>query len=70
MVAGCVVVEVKSVEALAQIHDAQLITYLRIGGWRVGLLINFNVAVLKSGIHRKILGYEPEQAASAEKEFV
>lgn len=64
LVAGCVVVEVKSVEALAPIHDAQLITYLRIGGWRLGLLINFNVAVLKSGIRRKILGYETEKAAA------
>lgn len=63
LVAGSVVVEVKSVEALAPIHDAQLLTYLRIGGWRVGLLINFNFAVLKSGIHRKILGFENEQAA-------
>src|SRR5260370_16312149 len=63
VVAGCVVVEVKSVEALAPVHDAQLLTYLRLGGWRVGLLINFNVAALKSGIHRKILGYELAQAA-------
>src|SRR5438270_1290189 len=53
LVAGAVVVEIKSVEALAPIHDAQLLTYLRIGGWRLGLLINFNVAVLKSGIHRR-----------------
>jgi GxxExxY protein len=52
------VVETKSVEALAPIHDAQLLTYLRLGGWRVGLLINFNVVVLKDGIHRKILGYD------------
>lgn len=58
LVAGCVVVEIKSVEVLAPVHDAQLLTYLRLGGWRVGLLINFNVAALKSGIHRKILGYE------------
>ena len=63
VVADSVVVEVKSVEALAPIHDAQLLTYLRIGGWRVGLLVNFNVAVLKSGIHRRILGFETEQAA-------
>jgi len=63
LVAGSVVVEIKSVEALNPIHDAQLLTYLRIGGWRVGLLINFNVAVLKNGIHRKILGFENEQAA-------
>jgi GxxExxY protein len=52
-----VVVEIKSVEALAPIHDAQILTYLRLGGWRVGLLINFNVVVLKDGIHRKIMGY-------------
>jgi GxxExxY protein len=63
VVADSVVVEVKSVEALAPIRDAQLLTYLRIGGWRVGLLVNFNVAVLKSGIHRRILGFETEQAA-------
>jgi GxxExxY protein len=58
LVADLVVVEVKSVEALAPIHDAQLLTYLRLGGWRVGLLINFNVVVLKMGIHRRILGYD------------
>jgi GxxExxY protein len=68
LVAGSVVVECKSVEALAPIHDAQLLTYLRIGGWRVGLLINFNVAVLKNGIHRKILGFEDEQAAMPGKD--
>ena len=68
LVAGCVVVEVKSVEALAPVHDAQLLTYLKLGGWRVGLLINFSVAVLKNGIHRKILGYESAQAAAPEKE--
>jgi GxxExxY protein len=58
LVAGMVVVETKSVEALAPIHDAQILTYLRLGGWRVGLLINFNVVVLKDGIHRKIMGYD------------
>ncbi|HSS19412.1 MAG TPA: GxxExxY protein [Pyrinomonadaceae bacterium] len=58
IVEGLVIVEVKSVQALAPIHDAQLLTYLRLGGWRLGLLINFNVEVLKKGIHRKILGYD------------
>ena len=57
LVAGAVVVEVKSVEELAPVHEAQLITYLRLGGWRVGLLINFNVSMLKEGIRRKIMGY-------------
>ena len=55
VVAGLVVVEVKSVEALAPIHDAQLLTYLRIGGYKLGLLLNFNVVVLKNGIHRRIM---------------
>lgn len=67
LVAGCVVVEIKSLEALAPVHDAQLLTCLRLGGWRVGLLINFNVAVLKNGIHRKVLGYELAQAAAPGK---
>jgi GxxExxY protein len=58
LVGGIVAVEVKSVQALAPIHDAQLLTYLRLGGWRVGLLINFNVVVLKDGIHRKIMGFD------------
>ncbi|HJZ79765.1 MAG TPA: GxxExxY protein [Pyrinomonadaceae bacterium] len=69
LVCDSVVVEIKSVESLAPIHEAQLLTYLRIGGWRVGLLINFNVAVLKSGIRRRILGYEAEQAAVPEKDL-
>lgn len=55
LVAGLVVVEIKAVEALAPVHDAQLLTYLRLGGWSVGLLINFNVTVLKDGIRRRIL---------------
>jgi GxxExxY protein len=58
LVAGAVVVEVKSVESLAPIHEAQLLTYLRLGGWRIGLLINFNVPILKQGIRRKIMGYD------------
>lgn len=65
LVAGRVVAEIKAVGALAPVHDAQLLTYLRLGGWRLGLLINFNVAVLKSGIHRRILGYERAGTAAA-----
>ena len=57
LVAGAVVVEVKSIEAIAPIHEAQLLTYLRLGGWKVGLLMNFNVVVLKDGIRRKVLGF-------------
>jgi GxxExxY protein len=51
-----VVIEIKVVESLLPIHDAQLLTYLKLGGWHVGLLINFNVAVLTKGIRRKVLG--------------
>jgi GxxExxY protein len=58
LIANLLVVEIKSVDALAPIHEAQLLTYLRVGGWRVGLLINFNVPILKQGIRRKILGYD------------
>ncbi len=54
-VENTVVVEIKAVSAIEPIHEAQLLTYLRIGGWKVGLLINFNVPVLKSGIRRRIL---------------
>jgi len=49
-----VIVEIKSVEALAPIHEAQLLTYLKLTGVKIGLLINFNVVVLKSGIKRLV----------------
>ena len=55
MVDGVVVVEVKSVDALAPVHEAQLLTYLRRSGRRLGFLINFNVVLLKQGIKRMIL---------------
>ena len=53
-----VVVEIKSVDSLLPIHDAQLLTYLRLGGWKAGLLINFNVPMLKQGIRRLVLDLE------------
>lgn len=52
---GKVVVELKSVKALEPIHEAQLLTYLRLTGSKIGLLINFNVPVLKHGIKRMVL---------------
>ena len=54
LVAGLVVVEIKSVEGLAPIHEAQLLTYLKLTGVKVGLLINFNVVMLKDGIRRLV----------------
>lgn len=50
-----VVLELKAVETLLPIHEAQLLTYLKLGNYRVGLLINFNVPVLKDGIKRLVL---------------
>ena len=55
IVAGEVVIEVKAVEALAPIHHAQLLNYMRLAKCRAGLLINFNVPVLKDGVRRKVL---------------
>ena len=52
LVDGGVVVEVKSVGKLAPIHDAQLLSYLKLGGYKLGLLLNFNVPRLKDGIRR------------------
>jgi GxxExxY protein len=49
-----VIVELKAVDAIAPIHEAQLISYLKLSGHKVGLLINFNVLHLKDGIHRRV----------------
>ncbi len=51
-----VIVELKAVERLEPIHNAQLLSYLKLSGLRLGLLINFNVLVLKNGIKRIALG--------------
>jgi GxxExxY protein len=58
LVDSTVVVEIKAVEALLPIHSAQLLTYLKVGGYQVGLLLNFNVPQLTQGIVRKVLGLE------------
>ncbi len=57
LVDGRVIVEVKAVERLLPIHDAQLISYLRLSGCSLGLLINFNVRLLKNGIRRLVNNY-------------
>ena len=57
LVADAVVVELKSVQTILPLHEAQLMSYLRLSRKRVGLLINFNVADLKEGIRRKVWGY-------------
>ena len=49
-----VVVELKTVESILPIHEAQTLTYMRLGGWQVGLILNFHVTVLKNGIKRLV----------------
>lgn len=55
VVAERVVLELKAIEKLLPIHEAQLLTYLRLSRYKLGLLINFNVPVLKDGIVRRVL---------------
>jgi GxxExxY protein len=50
-----VIVELKSIEAIAPVHEAQILTYMRFAGIKTGLLINFNVTVLKNGLRRYVL---------------
>ncbi|MEN8193099.1 MAG: GxxExxY protein, partial [Bacteroidota bacterium] len=54
LVENKVVLEIKSVDALADVHIAQLLTYLKFGKFRLGLLLNFNVNLMKTGIKRII----------------
>ena len=58
LVANLVVVEIKAIEALLPIHQAQLLSYLKLGGWKLGLLINFHAPLLREGIKRVVLGLE------------
>jgi GxxExxY protein len=55
VVEQAVVVELKAVEKILPVHEAQLLTYLKLSGKRVGLLINFNVPLLTQGIVRRVV---------------
>ncbi len=55
LVGGLLIIELKAVESLAPIHTAQVLSYLKTTGFQLGLLINFNVPVLKQGLRRVIL---------------
>lgn len=57
LVENKVVIEIKSVESLNDVHVAQTLTYMKLGNYKVGLLINFNVKLLKNGVKRLINGY-------------
>lgn len=56
LVAGQIIVENKAVQALAPVHLAQLLTYLRLSGLRLGFLISWNVPLIKDGIRRMVNG--------------
>jgi GxxExxY protein len=51
----CVIVEIKAVEKVHPVHEAQLLTYLKLTGYRLGILINFNTKLIKDGIKRVVL---------------
>ncbi|HUU42604.1 MAG TPA: GxxExxY protein, partial [Planctomycetota bacterium] len=55
LVENRVVVEIKSVDRLTGLHQAQVLSYLKVGGYRLGMLLNFNVEVLREGIRRVVL---------------
>ncbi|MBL3527798.1 MAG: GxxExxY protein [gamma proteobacterium endosymbiont of Lamellibrachia anaximandri] len=55
MVAGNLIVELKSVDSIQRIHQAQILTYMKLADIRTGLLINFNTRLLKNGIKRLVL---------------
>lgn len=55
LVNDCVIVELKAVNEIIPVYDAQLLTYMKLTGKRLGLLINFNVTLIKNGIKRKVI---------------
>jgi GxxExxY protein len=55
LIDNSVIIEVKAVESIIPIHEAQLLTYLRLSGQRLGFLINFNTILIKHGIHRMVV---------------
>jgi GxxExxY protein len=56
-----VIVEIKAVDALSRVHEAQLLTYLRLSGVRLGFLMNFNVELFKQGLKRLVLSSRPSR---------
>jgi GxxExxY protein len=60
VVDGTILGEIKAIDSLLPIHDTQFLSYLKLVGWKIGLLINFNVELLKNGLHRRVLGLVEE----------
>ena len=67
LVADSVVVEIKAIEALLPIHQAQLLSYLKLRGWKLGLVINFHAPLLREGIKRVVLGLEEVPKSTTSK---
>ncbi len=65
LVEGEVIVEIKAIEKLLPIHKAQLMSYLKLADCRVGLLINFNVEMLRNGIQRVVNNFPQENSANS-----
>lgn len=64
IVNGCVIVEIKSVESLARVHKKQVLTYLKLSGLKLGLLVNFGGELLKGNIERLAVGQIPNLKSS------
>jgi GxxExxY protein len=62
IVSGRIIVEIKAINAVAPVHEAIMLTYLRLSGCKIGLLINFHSAVLKDGIKRYVWKYDQREA--------
>ena|SRR5215211_4868618 len=60
VVDGTILVEIKAIDSLLRIHDAQLLSYVKLGGWKIRLLMTFNVEMLKNGLRRRVLGLVEE----------
>ena len=64
VVESAILVELKAIDSLLSIHDAQMLSYLKLSGHKIGLLINFNVELLKHGIRRRVLGLSEGRVSS------
>jgi GxxExxY protein len=69
VVEGKVIVELKAIENLMPIHEAQLLTYLKLSGLTLGLLINFNVPMLKNGVKRIVNNFQASASPRLRGEF-
>ncbi len=55
IVGDAIIIEIKAIDALSRVHEAQLLTYLKLSGCRIGFLMNFNAALFKQGLKRLVL---------------